>query len=77
MTAQTIAVIAVSQTSIRVVLNADRIVYQGRWEAIPSWFDIKRADKAYYAEYKLLALYMHRRQVGQNGVQVFENREVA
>lgn len=72
-----IKVIGVSQTSIRVVLTAERVMYLGRWELAPVWFDIKGADIAYYAEFKLLAMHMHLRQTGQNGVQVFENCKVA
>ena len=75
--ADTIAVIGVSRSSIRVVLNAERVVYAGKWMGIPDYVDVGERDKAYYAEFKLLAMHMHLRQVGQNGVQVFANFKVA
>lgn len=74
MDANAIAVIGVSQTSIRVVLTAERVVYAGKFKGVPDWFDIPARDP-YYAEFKLLAMWMVLRQCGQNGVRVFENRK--
>lgn len=43
---------------IRVILNAQRIVYVGRWTSVPVWFDIGLRDMAYAAEFKALACVM-------------------
>jgi hypothetical protein len=71
----TIAIIGVSQTSIRVVLTAERIVYAGKWRGIPDWFDIGRKEAAYMAEFRVLATHMVFKQLGQNDVQIFANSE--
>ena len=67
-----IAVIATSATSVRVVLTAGRIVYQGKWKYIASYIDIGKREAAYQAEFRLLTRFMHLRQV-QNDVQEFVN----
>jgi hypothetical protein len=70
-----IAVIGVSHKSIRVVLTAEKVVYAGRYNLTPDWFDIGKREAAYMAEFRLLATHMVFKQVGQNGVQIFANSE--
>lgn len=68
-----IATIAITPTCARVKLTSTRIIYQGRWEAVSEWFDVKGRDRAYLAEFVTLAKLMHFRQLGQNGAQIFDN----